>query len=78
MLHIAQHFELAFERYTLYDIGYFNHLRAFGSDSSENKDGTSVEDGIGVEAETSDEDGTTTNILSSVEWKKCEFIGEIS
>ena len=63
MLDIAQHFELAFERYSFYDIGYLNHLRTFGSDSSENKDGTSVED------ETSVEDGTTANILSSVDWK---------
>uniref|UniRef100_A0A3Q7I617 HAT C-terminal dimerisation domain-containing protein n=1 Tax=Solanum lycopersicum TaxID=4081 RepID=A0A3Q7I617_SOLLC len=57
MLDITQHFELTFERYSFYDIGYFNHLRTFGSDSSENKDGTSVED------------GTTANILSSVDWK---------
>ena len=57
MLDIAQHFELAFKRYSFYDIGYLNHLRTVGSDSSENKDGTSVED------------GTTANILSSVDWK---------
>ena len=60
MLDIAQHFELAFERYSFYDIGYLNHLRTFGSDFSENKNGTSVED------ETSVEDGTTANIISSV------------
>uniref|UniRef100_A0A3Q7HN68 hAT-like transposase RNase-H fold domain-containing protein n=1 Tax=Solanum lycopersicum TaxID=4081 RepID=A0A3Q7HN68_SOLLC len=65
MLDIAQHFELAFERYSFYNIGYLNHLRTFGSDSSENKDGTSVED------ETSVEDGTTANILSSI-LEKCE------
>ena len=57
MLDITQHFELTFERYSFYDIEYFNHLHTFGSDSSENKDGTSVED------------GTTANILSSVDWK---------
>ena len=67
MLDIAQHFELAFERYSFYDIGYLNHLRTFGSDSSENKDGTRVEDGTNVEDETSVEDGTTANILSNVD-----------
>ncbi|KAH0661892.1 hypothetical protein KY284_026823 [Solanum tuberosum] len=30
MLDIAQHFELAFERYSFYDFGYLNHLRTFG------------------------------------------------
>ena len=57
MLDIAQHFELAFERYSFKDIEYLNHLRTFGSDSFENKDETSVDD------------GTTSNILSSVDWK---------
>ena len=52
-----------------YDIGYLNHLRTFGSDSSENKDGNSVDDGTSIEDETSVEDGTTANILSSVDWK---------
>uniref|UniRef100_A0A3Q7HLL9 hAT-like transposase RNase-H fold domain-containing protein n=1 Tax=Solanum lycopersicum TaxID=4081 RepID=A0A3Q7HLL9_SOLLC len=66
---IAQHFELAFEIYSFYDIGYLNHLRTFGSDSSENKDGNSVDDGTSIEDETSVEDGTTANILSSVDWK---------
>ena len=69
MLDIAQHFELAFERYSFYDIGYLNHLRTFGSDPFENKDGTSVEHGTSVEDETCVEDGTTANILSSVDWK---------
>ena len=58
MLDITQHFELAFERYSFYDIGYLNHLRTFGSDSSENKDGTTVED------ETNVKDGTIANVLS--------------
>ncbi|KAH0645811.1 hypothetical protein KY284_033695 [Solanum tuberosum] len=57
MLDIAQHFELAFERYSFYDIGYLNHLRTFVSDSSEDKDETSVED------------GTSVDILTSVDWK---------
>ena len=57
MLDIAQHFELAFERYSFKDIEYLNHLRTFGSDSFENKDETSVEDGI------------TENILPSVNKK---------
>uniref|UniRef100_A0A3Q7HKM2 HAT C-terminal dimerisation domain-containing protein n=1 Tax=Solanum lycopersicum TaxID=4081 RepID=A0A3Q7HKM2_SOLLC len=68
MLDVAQHFELAFERYSFYDIGYLNHLRTFGSDSSENKDGTRVEDGTNVEDETSVEDGTTANIISSLDY----------
>ena len=67
MLDIAQHFELAFERYSFYDIGYLNRLRTFGSNSFENKDGTSVEYGTSVEDEFSVEDGTTVNILSSVD-----------
>ena len=66
MLDIAQHFELAFERYSFYDIGCLNHLRTFGSNSYENKDGTSFEYGTSVEDETSVEDGTTANIISSV------------
>ncbi|KAH0642014.1 hypothetical protein KY290_033621 [Solanum tuberosum] len=57
MLDIAQHFELAFERYSFYDIEYLNHLRTFGSDSSEDKDETSVKD------------GTSVDILTSVDWK---------
>ncbi|KAH0729524.1 hypothetical protein KY290_000648 [Solanum tuberosum] len=57
MLDISHHFELAFERYSFYDIGYLYHLRTFGSDSSEDKDETSVED------------GTSADILSSVDWK---------
>ena len=77
MLVVAQHFELAFERYSFYDIGYLNHLRTFGSDSSENKDGTSFEYGTSVEDETSVEDGTTANILSSI-LEKCEVNGKIS
>uniref|UniRef100_A0A3Q7HKI2 hAT-like transposase RNase-H fold domain-containing protein n=1 Tax=Solanum lycopersicum TaxID=4081 RepID=A0A3Q7HKI2_SOLLC len=71
MLDIAQNFELAFERYSFYDIGYLNHLRTFGSDPFENKDGTSVEHGTSVEDETCVEDGTTANILSSI-LEKCE------
>ena len=64
MLDIAQHFELAFERYGFYDIGYLNHLRTLCSDSSENKDGTSVADGTSVEDETSVEDGSTVQVLT--------------
>ena len=60
-----------------YDIGYLNHLRTFGSDPFENKDGTSVEHGTSVEDETCVEDGTTANILSSI-LEKCEVNGEIS
>ena len=81
MLDITQHFELAFERYSFKDIEYLNHLRTFGSDSFENKDETSVEDGTSVKDETSVddgtsvedefsvEDGTIANILSSGDWK---------
>ncbi|KAH0724901.1 hypothetical protein KY284_000766 [Solanum tuberosum] len=62
MLDIAQHFELAFERYSFFDIGYLNHLHTFGSDSSEDKDETSVED------------GTSVHILSSVDWKNVRLM----
>ena len=57
-----------------YDIGYLNHLRTFGSDSSENKDETSVDDGTSVEDEFSVENGTTSNILSSGDWKNVRSI----
>ncbi|KAH0636460.1 hypothetical protein KY289_036375 [Solanum tuberosum] len=57
MLDVAQHFELAFERYSFYDIGYWNHFHTFGSNSSEGEDGTSAKD------------GTSVDILTSVDWK---------
>ncbi|KAH0672222.1 hypothetical protein KY284_023309 [Solanum tuberosum] len=57
MLDVAQHFELAFERYSFYDIGYLNHLHTFGSISSEDEDRTSAED------------GTSADILTSADWK---------
>ncbi|XP_015162978.1 zinc finger BED domain-containing protein RICESLEEPER 4-like [Solanum tuberosum] len=43
MVDVAQHFELSFERYSFYDIGYLNHFRTFGSNSSEGEDGTNVD-----------------------------------
>ncbi|KAH0695242.1 hypothetical protein KY285_022339 [Solanum tuberosum] len=62
MLDVAQHFELAFERYSFYDIGYLNHLRTFGYVSSEDEDRTSDEDGTSANILTSD-------ILTSADWK---------
>ncbi|KAL3361312.1 hypothetical protein AABB24_014291 [Solanum stoloniferum] len=62
MLNVSQHFKLAFERYSLYDIGYLNHLRTFGSVSSEDEDRTSDEDGTSANILTSD-------ILTSADWK---------
>ncbi|KAH0746471.1 hypothetical protein KY285_008128 [Solanum tuberosum] len=62
MLDVAQHFELAFERYSFYDIGYLNHFRTFGSVSSEDENGTSDLDGTSANILTSD-------ILTSADWK---------
>ncbi|KAH0724931.1 hypothetical protein KY284_000796 [Solanum tuberosum] len=58
----SQHFELAFERYSFYDIGYLNHPRTFGSVSSEDEDRTSDEDGTSANILTGD-------ILTSADWK---------